>query len=193
MWPPTDLRKHDRRYQRRSRQPQPPWGGSPEYRRRLVQNVRQSIPDRRQPDRRRGTHLRLHQHPERGPAAAARLRKGEWQTRILTLNMLDLNEDPLVVLEPEGRIVIANNAFADILESLPEKIKGKDLFEFKSRILDQPNAGPTIRTSLKKGEDLFNRRYRRLGSGERLYRQRHGHSKKTDSPCWMLLHFTRGH
>ena len=117
------------------------------------------------------------------------------QTWTLICSMLDLNEDPLVVLEPEGRIVIANSAFAHLLESLPEEIKGKDLFKFKSRILDQSHAGPDIRTSLKKGEDFkFNvadTADSALGSDFTV--KGVVIQKSADSPRWMLLHFTGEH
>ncbi len=76
------------------------------------------------------------------------------QAWLLIRNIFDMNSDPLVVLDQEGKMVTANSAFADITNLRPEKIKDMDIFNINSRLPGGGDLMADLKTALAKGENF---------------------------------------
>jgi len=53
----------------------------------------------------------------------------------LVRNVFDMNEDPMAVLDAEGKIVLANASFARLINLPEEKIAGLDVFDINNGLL----------------------------------------------------------
>ena len=53
----------------------------------------------------------------------------------LVRNVFDMNEDPMAVLDAEGKIVLANLSFARLINLPEEKIAGLDVFDINNGLL----------------------------------------------------------
>ena len=76
------------------------------------------------------------------------------QAWLLIRKIFDMNSDPLVVLDPEGRMVTANSAFADMVKVRPEKIKGMDIFKINNRLPGRTDLKTKIKGALEKGKNF---------------------------------------
>ncbi len=76
------------------------------------------------------------------------------QAGLLTRQIFDMNADPLVVLEQEGTIVLANSAFTDIVKTSPEKAAGMDIFQINSRLPWWADLIANLNKALEKKENF---------------------------------------
>ncbi|WP_155323428.1 chemotaxis protein CheB [Desulfosarcina ovata] len=76
------------------------------------------------------------------------------QAGVLIRKIFDMNADPLVVLEQEGTIVLANSAFTDIVKTSPEKVTGMDVFKINSRRLWWADLTANLKRALEKRENF---------------------------------------
>jgi two-component system CheB/CheR fusion protein len=111
----------------------------------------------------------------------------------LVRNVFDMNPDPIAVLDKNGRMVIANSAFSELLNIDEKEVKGMNLLH------DQPfNCGPInlkskLENTLKKGED-FTTHALELKTPEGNQRfVIHGQIIRggDDYPARILLHFVK--
>ncbi|BBO83203.1 chemotaxis protein CheR [Desulfosarcina ovata subsp. sediminis] len=72
------------------------------------------------------------------------------QAGVFIRKIFDMNADPLVVLEQEGTIVLANSAFTDIVKTNPEKVTGMDIFKINSRRLWWADLTANLKGALEK-------------------------------------------
>ena len=76
------------------------------------------------------------------------------QAGLLTRQIFDMNADPLVVLEQEGTMVLANPAFTDIVKTSPEKTAGMDIFQINSRLPWWADLIANLNKALEKKENF---------------------------------------
>ncbi len=76
------------------------------------------------------------------------------QAWLLIRKVFDINSDPLVVLDQEGKMVTANKAFADMMNVRPENINGMDIFKINNRLLERTDLIANLKGALEKGEDF---------------------------------------
>ncbi len=73
---------------------------------------------------------------------------------VLIRKIFDLNSDPLVVLDPEGKMVTANSAFTEVVKLRPEQIKEMNIFKINGRHLARADRMAELKTALGKGENF---------------------------------------
>ncbi len=76
------------------------------------------------------------------------------QAWLLIRKIFDMNSDPLVVLDQEGKMITANTAFADIMETRPDEIKGMDIFKINNHLMRQTDWAARLKGALEKGENF---------------------------------------
>jgi len=76
------------------------------------------------------------------------------QAWLLIRKIFDMNADPLVVLDQEGKMITANLAFADTMKIPPEKIKGMDIFNIHHHLLGRTDLAANLKGALEKGENF---------------------------------------
>ena len=74
------------------------------------------------------------------------------QAWLLIRKIFDMNSDPLVVLDQEGQMIIANSAFADMMKLRPDEIEGMDIFKINNRLLGRSGLKADLKAALEKGE-----------------------------------------
>lgn len=81
----------------------------------------------------------------------------------LTRNVFDINQNPLVIINNSGRVVIANTAFSSLIKISPESVETENLYKLKTqrinqielkKILDHTQKSP--QTQLFEDINLFN-------------------------------------
>ena len=88
------------------------------------------------------------------------------QAWALIRGVFDMNSEPLAVLDAEGRMVIANAAFTEMMALAPDKVAGMDIFEIETSLLGQTDLGARLKGALKKGQDFVVRAERVARSAE---------------------------
>jgi two-component system, chemotaxis family, CheB/CheR fusion protein len=76
------------------------------------------------------------------------------QAWLLIRKIFDMNADPLVVIDQEGKMIIANSAFADKLKARPEEIKGMDIFKINNHLLGRTDLFANLKEALETGENF---------------------------------------
>jgi two-component system, chemotaxis family, CheB/CheR fusion protein len=76
------------------------------------------------------------------------------QAWLLIRKIFDMESDPLVVLDQEGKMITANSAFADMMKTRPEKIKGMEIFKLTNRFPGRTDLIANLKEALEKGENF---------------------------------------
>ncbi|WP_419656355.1 MCP methyltransferase/methylesterase, CheR/CheB-like with PAS sensor domain [Desulfosarcina variabilis str. Montpellier] len=74
-----------------------------------------------------------------------------WQ---LVRNVFDMNEDPMAVLDAEGKIVLANASFARLINLPEEKIAGLDVFDINNGLLAATDLKSRLAEAAEKKKDF---------------------------------------
>jgi transcriptional regulator with PAS, ATPase and Fis domain len=57
-----------------------------------------------------------------------------WQ---LIRDVFDMNDDPMAVLKAQGKLVIANTAFARVMKVDEQQMQGTDVFDIRNGLLGE--------------------------------------------------------
>jgi two-component system CheB/CheR fusion protein len=76
------------------------------------------------------------------------------QAGLLIRKIFDMDPDPLVVLDQEGKIVAASSVFADMMELPPENIKGGDIFTINNHLLERTGLKAELAAALATGANF---------------------------------------
>ena len=76
------------------------------------------------------------------------------QAWLLIRKIFDMESDPLVVLDHEGKMITANATFADKMKTRPEEINGMDIFKINNRLLGRTDLMVNLKEALETGENF---------------------------------------
>jgi two-component system CheB/CheR fusion protein len=83
-----------------------------------------------------------------------RLNQEMEQAWLLVRSVFDMNQEPLGVLDREGRLVIANTAFYNLMNVSQSEVEGKDVFSLEQGILEHTDLKNRLLEALEKGHDF---------------------------------------
>ncbi len=72
----------------------------------------------------------------------------------LVRNAFDLNPDPLVVLDREAKMVIANSVFAKVMKIAPDEVEGMDVLKIKNGLIGRSDLKAKLKVALENGKDF---------------------------------------
>jgi two-component system CheB/CheR fusion protein len=79
------------------------------------------------------------------------IEENTWQ---LVRAIFDMSPMPMMVLDKDAKMVIANTAFSEIMKISQEEIKGKDIVNLQGSITDQLKLKSELENALRKGKDF---------------------------------------
>jgi two-component system CheB/CheR fusion protein len=115
------------------------------------------------------------------------------QAWLLVRSVFDMNQEPLAVLDQDGKLVIANTAFDSLMSLSGFEVEGRDVFSLEHGVLQRTDLKRRLRESLQEGRDFSSTTFEvDAGEGSPAYAVhgrviRHG----ADLPYRILLHFKK--
>jgi two-component system CheB/CheR fusion protein len=112
------------------------------------------------------------------------------QAWLLVRSVFDMNPEPLAVLDQDGKLVIANTAFYELMNLSGRETEGMDVFSLEHGVLQRTDLGQRLREALEKGRDFRSTTFELdSGQGRKRYSVegriiRHG----PELPYRILLH-----
>jgi PAS domain S-box-containing protein len=76
------------------------------------------------------------------------------QERALVRTIFDMNTDPMVVLDAEGKMDIANQAFSKLMGTKQDDISGMDIIGVLDEKTDRPDFAARIRDAVVEGSNF---------------------------------------
>jgi two-component system CheB/CheR fusion protein len=107
--------------------------------------------------------------------------------------VFDMNTDPMLVLNKEGKMIIANTAISELTGISQEDIQGTDFFDFQSGISDQTDLKSQLKTALNQGKNFKTEAFEVNSSDGKQIFSIHGRiiKKDKDFPYRILLQFVK--
>jgi len=90
------------------------------------------------------------------------------QERLLIRRVFDRNDDPLAVLDKDGRLILANTAFHALMKLAPEEVEGTDILSFDHEILSATDLRKKLQKALKTGKDFRTKEFVLDRKGEEM-------------------------
>jgi two-component system CheB/CheR fusion protein len=107
--------------------------------------------------------------------------------------VFDMNTDPMLVLDKDGKMVIANTAISELIGISQENIRGTDFFDFQVGISEQTDLKSKFKTASKQAKNFITEAFEvKSSDGNQRFRI-DGHIIKKDKnfPYRILLRFIK--
>jgi two-component system, chemotaxis family, CheB/CheR fusion protein len=111
------------------------------------------------------------------------------QERALVRTIFDMNTDPMVVIDAESKMEIANQAFSKLMGKKQDDISGMDIIDVLDKKSDRPDLASKIRNAVEEGCNFSTEAIAIKTSAEKLHYIVEGRiiKKTDDSPNRILL------
>jgi two-component system, chemotaxis family, CheB/CheR fusion protein len=106
----------------------------------------------------------------------------------LVRTIFDLNPDPVVVLDENGRMIIANTALSKVMNVSPEVIEGKDIADLQTLVNVKADLKLKLKSALKQGKDFKTRAFEiKSSEGKQKYFINARMLKNIDGSKYLIL------